>query len=129
EDRKKMGKTSTKIQPVPHEEHESLLGAQRYLNLFERLSMLIGCGDSSPADIGERACDLIAELLDVAACSLTLLSEDGSSLLLLAATHIPHAEWPKTRMTVAGGIYEPIVCGRESRLIRDRKEFERYFQR
>ena len=65
-----MTKLPSNLQPIISDEFEPADGSQRYLQLFERLSLLIGGGDAG--EIGIRACELITEVLEVAACSITL---------------------------------------------------------
>ena len=122
-----MTKLPSNLQPIISDEFEPADGSQRYLQLFERLSLLIGGGDAG--EIGIRACELITEVLEVAACSITLLSDDGQTLDLLAATHIPRSEWPRIRIPVAGGIYESVVMQRQGLLVRSHEDFRFHFKR
>jgi signal transduction histidine kinase len=124
---KTMAESPSNLHPLTAAELDPTVGVQRYLSLFERLSLLIGGAESGA--IAERACELIAELLEVAACSLTLLNEQEDALEMLAATHIPRAEWSKIRVPVAGSFYEDVLTHRQSLLIRDREDFERLFKR
>jgi signal transduction histidine kinase len=91
------------------------------------LSLLIG--DQDAGEVSLRSCELIAELLEVAACSIAVLDEKGTTLELSAATHIARAEWPQIRIPVAGGIYEQVLERRQSLLLRDREDFQKYFHR
>ena len=68
------------------------LGSHRYLELFKRLTPLIGGEDQEAICID--ACSMIAELLEVEACSLFLANARRTGLQLAAATHIPREEWP-----------------------------------
>jgi signal transduction histidine kinase len=88
-----------------HSELISAVDVRKYLDLFERLSPLIG--SHSDQDISQMACDLIAELLDVEACSVLLPDRRQNEFYLSAARHIPRDEWasvrqPMDRKPVAG---------------------------
>jgi signal transduction histidine kinase len=122
-----MAKSTSQLQQVPIGEPEPAAADQRYLHLFEQLSLLIGNHDTG--EVSVRACESIAQLLEVGACSIAMLNEDGTALDLLAATHIKPDSWPHIKLTVAGGIYEPVLSRRESLLIRDAKDFESHFHR
>lgn len=103
------------------------LGAQRYLQLFEKLSPLIGNHDKQ--QIALRSCELIAEMLDVAACSLFLYAPHEEQLQLLASTHIPLSEWAHIRLPIAGNVCGEVFTRGESLLINGRAEFRRRFGR
>lgn len=103
------------------------LGEKQYLELFEQLSRLVDTEDRR--QIGIRASDLIAELLDVEACSIMLLDASGAHLQLIAATHIPSSEWEKIRQPIDQGAGGTVLRTGKTEWIRNRKEFMAHFGR
>lgn len=103
------------------------LGSARYLQLFERLNPLVGLLDARR--ISAKACDLIAELLDVAACSLLLADSTETWLQLSAATHIAQAEWPKVQSPISGTVGGRVLRDGKSLLINGRAAFRKAFGR
>src|SRR5262249_20813000 len=97
-----MVKPSPQLRSEIGEEFESGIDVQRYLQLFAGLAPLMGSRDAE--EIGLRACGLIAELLDVEACSIMLADAGGKELRLAAATHIPREEWGRIRLPAREGI-------------------------
>ena len=83
----------------------STIRPDRYLRLFEALGPLIGSHDA--AGIFDAACKLIADLLEVEACSILMHEASNRGLILRGATHIPRKEWDSVCLPVKSG-----VCGR-----------------
>ncbi len=83
----------------------SAIQSDRYLQLFEKLSPLISA--RATGDIAGAACDLIAELLDVEACSILLSDPARNGFALRGATHIPLTEWDSVVVP-----YDKGICGR-----------------
>lgn len=103
------------------------LGTRRYLELFERLTPLIGALD--PGDICVRACELIAQLLEVEDCSLFLANPQRSALRLAAATHIPREKWPEIILPAAEGICGKVFSEGKPLLIKGDGHFKKQFGR
>jgi signal transduction histidine kinase len=122
-----MAESTSRLQEDAAVGPEPTVGSQRYLDLFAQLSRLIGSHDAG--EVAVRSCDLIAKLLEVGACSIATLSEDGTTLGIQAATHITPDQWSKIQMPVPGGIYERSIADGRSLLIRDREDFEKHFRR
>lgn len=103
------------------------LGTRRYLELFERLTPLIGNTDQH--DIAERACGLIAQLLEVEACSLFMLNTVRSGLQLTAATHIARERWSQILLPLDEGICGKVYCEGRPLLIEGEGHFQQEFGR
>ncbi len=103
------------------------LGSERYLQLFERLMPLIE--GRQPAEIALRACELIAELLEVEATSLMLADEAGVELRMAAATHIPPDKWRRITQPIAQGLAGQVLAEGRPLLVSGREAFVRQFGR
>lgn len=116
--------------PIPASQQSAKaagLGARRYLELFERLTPLIGAHD--PDDICVRACDLIAQFLEVEACSLFWATPQRTALRLAAATHIPREKWPEIVLPLSEGICGKVFCEGKPLLIKGEGHFRKQFGR
>lgn len=103
------------------------LGSQRYLELFKRLTPLIGNQDKD--DICVRSCELIAELLEVEACSLVLANARRTGLQMAAATHIAREEWEKIELPIDSGICAQVFNEGKPQLIKGEEHFRQQFGR
>jgi len=103
------------------------LGSQRYLELFARLTPLIGSHDRD--EISLRACELIAEMLGVEACSILLADASRTHLVLAAATHIARAEWGKIELPLGEGICGSVFQTGKPLLVRGSRELRAQFER
>lgn len=98
--------------------------SDRYLALFERLSPLMG--SRCVHEISRGASELIAELLEVEACSIFLYDAPSKLLALHAATHIPRAEWSQVKLDARDGLCGRVYTDGESLLLRAKTDFARY---
>ncbi|MCH8333956.1 GAF domain-containing protein [Candidatus Sumerlaeota bacterium] len=80
----------------------SSIHSDRYLQLFEALSPL--AGSRSLEDITSAACKMIADLLEVQACSILLHDRASESLTLRGAPHIARSQWRSVSLPVDSGI-------------------------
>ncbi|MCL5269161.1 MAG: GAF domain-containing protein, partial [bacterium] len=103
------------------------LGSQRYLRLFQCLTPLIGCHDV--CEIHLRACEMLAEILDVKDCSCLMANARRTELALMAATHIPPTEWPTVRLPVDQGVCGQVFRQGTALLVRGQAHFRKYFGR
>ena len=121
-----MQNTSTPP-PDPPVSGRSGLGSQRYLRLFEHLMPLVGSHDRG--EIARQSCHLIAEMLDVEACSLMMVDRWQRHLELLAATHIPAEQWGSVRLPVDQGIGGKVFQEGKPLLITSNAQFRKLFGR
>ncbi|MEN6625373.1 MAG: ATP-binding protein [Candidatus Sumerlaeia bacterium] len=103
------------------------LGGARYLELFERLSSLVGTVD--PGEVALRACELIEQLLGIQACSIFLQGANEVCLRLAAATHIPRTDWVSVVVEPGEGIIGQVHQTRKPLLISGREAFLKYMGR
>lgn len=93
----------------------------RYLELFEKLSPLVSA--HSVDEIADAACRWIADLLDVAACSMMIADTAANGLALRAATHIPPTEWHKILIPFDSGLAGSVYSSGQPLLLRRAKDF------
>lgn len=103
------------------------LQAERYLELFEHLSPLLGGHDS--LRICEQACVIIANVLEIEACSFFLSTPSRETLELVAATHIPREVWSDVWMPTNEGICGEVFSTNRSVLVNGPSEFRHWFGR
>lgn len=99
----------------------SSVQSERYLFLFEKLTPLIGEHDVSRICVG--ACRLLADLLQVEACSIFLYDPPSRKLRLRAATHIPQSEWKSVKLPTDSGLCGAAFTSREAVLLRTPSDF------
>lgn len=96
----------------------------RYLTLFEKLSPLIG--SQNIEEISSAACGLIADLLEVEACSILLYDGQSRELRLRGATHIPEIEWATVRLSADKGLCGAVYSSGESILLKSKASFAQF---
>lgn len=96
----------------------------RYLTLFEQLSPLIGSKDID--EISSAACGLIADLLEVEACSILLFDSKTRELVLSGATHIPEKEWGTVRLSPDKGLCGTVYSSGKSILLKSTASFAKF---
>jgi signal transduction histidine kinase len=121
-----MSKMPSPLHP-PVAQRRRELASKRYLTLFERLTLLIGGHDQN--EVSLRACELMAEILRVEACSIFLLDEGATRLHLMAATHIPPDTWSQIDLPLDEGICAEAMKRGEAQWIRSRRQFIKQFGR
>lgn len=102
----------------------SAIGQDRYLQLFEALSPLIG--SHCVEDICLSACSVVAGLLEVENCSIFLHRPETGKLALLAATHIPKEEWASVHLPTDSGLGGRVFTTGQSLLLRKNSDFEAF---
>ena len=106
---------------------EALPEPQRIAELFRQLAPLIG--NQEPRDLCERACELIARLLQAEACSLLRATACGTQLTLAAATHIASEAWGQLSQSVGVGACGRVYSSGAALLIENEEQFLREFGR
>ncbi len=97
----------------------------KYLELFGRLASLAG----SECEISLRSCNLIAETLNVMACSILLPNPLEKTFYLGAARQISRKDWPEVCPSMDSGPLADVYKSRQPLLINGKKVFENHFGR
>lgn len=109
---------------VPATNGRSSVGQHRYLELFQRLSPLIGVRDVD--EIATAACGLVADLLQVHAASILLVEPCSGDLVMRAATHIPRSEWDSIHVAPGDGVCGHVLGSGAPLLLRKGADFRRF---
>ncbi len=95
--------------------------ADRYVQLFEALSPLVG--SRSVPEITALAAKIIADLLQVEACSIFLHDAAGRVLVLRGSTHIEREKWPEIHLPIDSGVCGHTFRTGSSLLLRKAEDF------